>query len=307
MKISVVIPALNAQQSMELLYRTLVQQTTKPYEIIVIDSSSTDNTVRLARELGCIVRVIPQKKFDHGGTRNLGAQMASGDVVVYMTQDAIPRNEYFLERLVDSLNDPLIAASFGRQVALPDATPIERFTREFNYPPRKCIKSQESLSELGIKTFFFSDVCSAVRKADFIKVGCYPERIIMNEDMILAARLILAGYKIAYMSDAEVLHSHNYGLSQQFKRNFDIGVSHSQNKWLLEYARAEGEGYRYVKEQFYYLIRNGQWVWIPSAFVLTVAKYAGYKFGLNQDRLPLSVKKKFSMHKNYWDNAFGNC
>lgn len=299
-KISVIIPTLNAEDNLRVLINSISKQTLLPEEIIIIDSSSSDNTAQLAAYFGCKVKVIPKSQFNHGGTRNLGASLASGEIIVFLTQDAIPRNEMFLERLIAPLNNSMVAASFGRQIAREDASPIERFTREFNYPDHSIIKSKDSLSSLGIKTFFFSDVCSAIRRGDFEKIGHFPEEIIMNEDMVLAARLILKGYHIAYTADAEVTHSHNYNASQQFKRNFDIGVSHNQNRWILEYARAEGEGLRYFWNQLSYLCKNGEYKWIPYAIWMTMAKYAGYKFGLNEAILPRQVKQKFSMHRFFW-------
>lgn len=301
MEISVIIPTLNGEKFIKPLIDSLKRQTVSPKEIIIIDSSSDDSTVRIAQIKGCITKVIDRKAFDHGGTRNLGESMASGDVIVFMTQDAIPRNEKFLGNLTSPLAEPRIAASFARQVAKEDATPIEKFTREFNYPSQTIFKDKDSIQYMGIKAFFFSDVSSAVRKDAFVKVGRFPEKIIMNEDMILAARLILEGFKVAYVSEAEVIHSHNYNFAQQFKRNFDIGVSHNRNRWLLEHARAEGEGLKYVKGQFAFLMKNSSYrKWIPYAMGLTIAKYSGYKMGLWEDIIPLNIKKRFSMHRGFW-------
>lgn len=303
MKFSIIIPTLNAEKFIAELVLRLRQQTLPPAEIIVIDSSSEDRTVEIAAEMGCRTLVIERKAFDHGGTRNLGAKLSIGDVLVFMTQDALPLDDRFIEKLVEPLadpSDPMIATSFGRQLARNDAVPPEKFARLFNYPDTGVIKSREDLPRLGIKTFFFSDVCSAVRKQEFEAVGGFPEKIIMNEDMILATKLILQGYKVAYVPEAAVWHSHNYNIAQQFKRYFDIGASLSMNRWLLEHARAEGEGIKFVKEQLAWLLRHRHHRWIPHALALTLTKYAGYKLGLMQDKLPLSLKRRFSLHKYFW-------
>jgi len=281
----------------------LKQQTLPPQEIIVIDSCSADQTVEIAAKVGCKTVVIEKKAFDHGATRNLGARLSAGEVLVFMTQDALPVDDKFLENLVGPLadpSDPLIAASFGRQLARNHAVPPEKFARLFNYPDIGMVKSKEDLPRLGIKAFFFSNVCSAVRKREFETVGGFPERIVMNEDMVLAAKLILRGYKVAYVPEAAVRHSHNYSITQQFRRYFDIGASLSMNRWLLEYARAEGEGFRFVKEQLAWLLHHRHYRWIPHALALTIAKYAGYKLGLMEKRLPVSLKKRFSMHRLFW-------
>lgn len=303
MRVSVIIPTLNAEKLIAELVLRLKQQTLRPTEIIVVDSSSEDRTVEVSAEMGCRTLVIKREAFDHGDTRNLGAKLSSGDVLVFMTQDARPVEDRFLENLVRPLGDPadpLMAASFGRQLARNDAVPPEKFARFFNYPDTGLVKSKEDLPRLGIRTFFFSDVCSAVRKRGFEAVGGFPEKIVMNEDMILAAKLILQGYKVAYVPEAAVWHSHNYSIIQQFRRYFDIDASLSMNRWLLEYARAESEGFRFVKEQLAWLLRHRHYRWVPHALALTLAKYAGYKLGLMEERLPVSLKKRFSLHMHFW-------
>ena len=96
-------------------------------------------------------------------------------------------------------------ASFGRQIPRPDASPTENFTRLFNYPETPMIKGIEDLPRLGIKTFFFSNVCSAIKTKEFKELGGFPENIIMFEDLIFAAKAILKGYKIAYVPEAKVM------------------------------------------------------------------------------------------------------
>lgn len=124
-------------------------------------------------------------------------------------------------------------------------------------------KSLADVKRYGIKTFFYTNVCSAVRKETFQKVGGYPEPIVSNEDMILAERCILAGHSIIYAPKASVIHSHDYSLKQVFGRYFDIGGSLRMNRWLLSYAKAEGEGFRLIKEQFRQLRKPSMWIWIP--------------------------------------------
>lgn len=303
MQVSVVIPTLNAESLIGRLVLCLRRQTIPPEEIIVIDSSSEDQTVKLAAEMGCRTVVIERKSFDHGGTRNLGAELSKGEVLVFMTQDALPVDEKLLEHLVAPLVEPqgtLVAAAFARQVPKESATPPEKFARLFNYPEEGAIKDKSNLPRLGIKTFFFSDVCSAVRRREFEAVGGFPTRVIMNEDMILAAKLILAGYKVAYVPEAMVWHSHELTLAQQFKRYFDIGASLNMNKWLLEHAKAEGEGFRFVKKQLAWLLLQGHYRWVPHVLASTVAKYAGYRLGLMQDKLPAALKRRLSQHSYFW-------
>lgn len=301
MKVSLVIPTLNAQNCIAGLIMMLRQQTLPLEDILVVDSSSDDQTVKVAQELGCRTTVIERTMFDHGSARNMGAGFCNGQILVFMTQDAMPVNDKFVENLVRPLKKPNIAASFGRQIAKPDATPPEKFARLYNYPETGAIKGKADLPKLGLKTFFFSNVCSAVKRQEFESVGGFPERIIMNEDMLLAAKLIFQGFQVAYEPEALVWHSHDYSAFQQFKRYFDIGVFIRMNNWIVDYGKAEGEGFRFIKEQFAFLLRHGHYRWIPHSLALTMAKYAGYKLGLMEDKLPASLKRIFSLHKGFWN------
>lgn len=301
MNLSVIIPTRNAGASIEKLINSLKTQTLKPSEIIVIDSSSEDNTIGLARKVGARVLVIERSAFDHGGTRNLGAKHANGDILVFMTQDALPLNEDTLRNLIYPLKDADIGASYARQIPKADATPVEVYTRLFNYPAEWIVKEKNSINLLGIKTFFFSNVCSAVKRDAFEKVGGFPERIIMNEDMFLAAKLINNGYKIVYEPSAMVYHSHNYSPFGQFRRYFDIGVFMSRNKWIMDVATPEGEGFRYAKGLIKYLVNNRLYVWIPYAMVDMIFRLAGYRFGLRERHLPGWLKRRLSNNKHFWD------
>lgn len=300
MCVSVIIPTLNCQDSIELLLTKLWEQTKRPIEVIVIDSESNDNTVSIAEKFGAKVIKILRSDFNHGKTRNVAASCAKGDILVFLTQDALPKNKYFIENLINPLKNLKIAASYGRQVAKDNAIPTEKFSRLFNYPQEDKIKSKEDIKILGIKTFFFTNVCSAIKKDVFNEVGKFPDDTILNEDMILASKLILHGFKIAYASTAEVIHSHNYGFKKQFKRNFDIGVSLIEYKSILNYATAESEGIKFLINEIKYMIKNRRYLWIPYAIGEDASRFIGYKLGLIHKNIPLYLKKKLSMNPDYW-------
>jgi rhamnosyltransferase len=186
--------------------------------------------------------------------------------------------------LLSNLAAPLqmsdIAATYGRHIPMPGASPLEIFAREFSYPDTGSIKGIEDIKQYGIKTFRFSNVCSAIKKDLFLKAGMFPEGIRANEDMLMAAKLIINGYKVAYVPDAKVIHSHNYSLFQQLRRYYNIGSSLKNNSWILKYARAEGEGIRFIKEQLRFIFKTHRYIWIPYIFLESMTKYAGYRIGL---------------------------
>lgn len=280
MKISIIIPTLNASAHMEKLFSMLQAQDIKFLEIIIIDSSSGDNTVDIAKGFGAKTIVIPKHTFNHGKTRNMAAMEAKGDILVFMTQDALPMDYTLLSNLTAPLHLPDIAATFGRHVPRADASLLEVFARQFNYPDKESSKGISDIKKYGIKAFFFSNVCSAIKKELFLKAGMFPEGIRANEDMLMAAKLILNGYKVTYVPDAMVIHSHNYSLLQQFRRYYNIGSSLRNNSWILKYARAEGEGIRFIKGQVSFVLKRHKYFWIPYIYLESMTKYAGYRIGL---------------------------
>ena len=280
MEISIIIPTLNASGYMEELLSLLLAQDTKPLEIIIIDSLSIDNTIDIAKRFGAKTIVIPRNTFNHGKTRNLAAVEANGNILVFMTQDALPQDNTLLSKLTAPLQTSDIAATFGRHIPRHDAPPLEVFARQFSYPDTASIKGINDIKQYGIKTFRFSNVCSAIKKELFLKVGMFPEGIRANEDMLIAAKLILNGYKVAYVPQAMVIHSHNYSLFQQFRRYYNIGSSLKDNSWILKYVRAEGEGMRFIKEQVSFILKCRKYLWIPYVLLESTTKYAGYRIGL---------------------------
>lgn len=258
----------------------LLSQDMKPLEIIVIDSSSEDGTADIAKESGVNIMVIPRTTFNHGGTRNQAALTAAGDILVFMTQDAIPVNNGLLRELTAPLREHDIAATYARQIPRPDAPLLEIFTRHFNYPEKGAVKGLNDLKQIGIKTFFSSNVCSSMKKELFIKVGMFPEMVKANEDMVITAKYIINGYKVAYVPEAMVIHSHNYSLVRQYRRYFNIGSSIKGNRWILDYAHAEGEGLKFIQEQIQFVVKKHKFYLIPYIFLESLAKFLGFRMGL---------------------------
>ena len=190
---------------------------------------------------------IERKDFDHGATRDMALRESNGDFVLFLTQDAMPANEHYIENLMKPFSDEKVALVTGRQIARPDARPAERLVREFNYPEQSHIRDASDIERLGIKAFFASDVCAAYRRSAYLAVGGFEHPIDTNEDMLIAAAFLHAGYKIAYEASAEVVHSHNFTLKQQYKRNYLMGKEIQKHAALLGGAKVAGEGMALVK------------------------------------------------------------
>ena len=255
-KIDVIIPTYHPDEKLEKCLRMLKRQTVQPQRILLINTEEEffHSKVFSTLKQGEIIH-ITKPEFDHGGTRNQAAAMCDGEIMILLTQDAIPADEHLIENLIKPFEDEEVCAAYGRQMADKKDNPVEAYTRIFNYPKESRIKSKEDLPKLGIKTFFCSNVCAAYRKSEYNALGGFPLHTIFNEDMIFASHLIEAGKKIAYAADAKEVHSHNYGCLAQFHRNFDLGVSQAQHPEIFDAYPSEGEGIRMVKKSASYVCK----------------------------------------------------
>lgn len=249
------------------------------------------------------VRHLTRAEFDHGGTRDAGIRSSAADVVVCMTQDAVPADRYLIERLAESFSDPQVWAAYARQLPRPDCSEVERYTRSFNYPQQSCVKGRGDLERLGVKTFFCSNVCAAWRRRAYLELGGFERKTIFNEDMILAGRMVLAGGRIAYRADAQVIHSHNYTASEQFHRYFDLAVSQVMHPEVFAGVSSESEGMRLVKKTVGHCMRIGKPWLIPAVISQNAGKFLGYRAGRHYRRLPRSVIRMCTMNRPFWESG----
>ena len=299
-KVSLIIPTYNAEQYLPQLLKRLKTQTVS-FELIVVDSSSTDNTVNIARKYTQDIIVIPQNEFDHGGTRTKAAKTARGEILVFLTQDALPFDAYTIENITKVFDDETIAAAYGRQLSYEHTNYFGQHLRLFNYGEASYVRSIDDIPLYGLKTASLSDSFAAYRKRDLMNVDYFKTKLILGEDVYAGAKLILAGKKLAYVADAQVYHSHSYSVVEEFKRYFDIGVFHQSESWILEkFGKAEGEGLKYVKSELNFLLSNNVWYRVPEFVLRNGMKYLGYKLGQHYKRLPISLIKKLSMHSSWW-------
>ncbi len=251
---------------------------------------------------------ISKEEFDHAATRNRGMLMSEADYVMFLTDDAIPADSSLISELVKAMeaigqNGEKTAVSYGRQIPREDCRFIEKYTRQFNYPLKSKIKTQKDIDSMGIKAFFCSDVCAMYDRAIYISTGGFVDRAIFNEDMIYAYKMLKMGYCIHYCANANVIHSHNYNLKQQFSRNFDMGVSQAEHPEVFAGIKSESEGVRLVKKTAMYLLKNGHWYDVPYLVLSSGAKYLGYRAGRNYKRLSNKKIKRYTLNKTYWNNT----
>lgn len=305
--VDVVIPTYKPDKKLIQLLDMLAVQTKKPQKIILMNTEEkfferlVYGTNFNKKYKNVLVYHHSKKEFDHGNTRNRGIRHSEADMIVMMTQDAVPADEYLIEKLIAPLQKyEDVAISYARQ--LPDETSneIERFTRQFNYPPKARIKSIRDLEELGIKTFFCSNVCAAYKRKEFWELGGFCKHTIFNEDMIFASGAMKAGKKVSYTAEAKVYHTHNYTAKKQLQRNFDLGVSQADHPEVFEGIPSESEGIKLVKMTASYLWRQKKVGLILVLVVQSAFKLLGYQLGKRYKKLPKTMIKKLTMDLDYW-------
>ncbi len=282
--VSIIIPVKNGEKTIGATLSMIYSQES-PYlfEVIIIDSGSTDNTLQIVKSHPARVYTIKPAEFAHGKVRNFGAELANGKYLVYTTQDAIPFDESWLANLIRNFEEPDVAGVYGRQIPYETTNPIESFFIINHYPEMRSVKRKGSGS-LDIDTIFFSDVNSSLLKTIWGKYP-YDNEINTGEDIEWAKSVLLAGYTIIYDPTAAVYHSHDFGLEGVFKKYYECGMAFS--KYAKEEYRSTQffkEGFGYVMKEMGYLIKTGHIKWIPYAFIYDATKFLGIILGKNAFR-----------------------
>lgn len=300
-KVDVIIPTYRPGKDFGELLHRLETQERRPDKILIMNTGKQYWNQEWERCSLVEVHHLEQKDFDHGGTRKRAAKISDADIMVFMTQDALPADR----KLIASLIRPLLeneqtGAAYARQLPKADCRFLEKYTRSFNYPQESSLKTEADLERYGIKTYFCSNVCAAYDRKIYEQMGGFVDRAIFNEDMIYAGTMVKAGYAVAYAADAKVYHSHNYSAKQQFHRNFDLGVSQAEHPEIFEGVPSEGEGIRLVKKSLAYLLKTGHIWLIPQLVIHSGAKYAGYFLGKRYVKLPKKLVLACTMSPYYW-------
>lgn len=300
-QIALFIPTLNGGKVFDSLLKSIEIQNTKPNYKIIIDSGSIDSTSDLAERHGFKIIKIEREQFNHGGTRNEGIKILKDyDFIVFLTQDVILANENSLANLLTPFDDASVACVYGRQLPHINANPLAIHARNYNYPDKSLVKEKSLIPQIGFKVSHISNAFCAYRTKSLIECGMFPTNVIIAEDTYLASNLIKNDYKIVYAADSIVYHSHNYSVIEEFQRYFDTGVFHAQNSWIrTEFGQPDGEGAKYVLKELTFILKNNP-IWIFNAVLSNAMKLIGFKLGQNYQKLPKSLLRPFSMHKNYW-------
>lgn len=298
--IGIVIPTFQAQNHLVHCLTPLLNSPLKP-RVLIIDSSSKDGTVDLARAMGVEAIVIPQSEFNHGATREKGRLYLGTQIIVMMTQDAYAESPDMLGRLIIPLIEGRASIAYAKQLPHSNAGIFGTFSRQFNYPDTSHIRSLSDASLHGAYTFFCSNSCAGYVNSALDQIGGFPS-VLFGEDAIATAKLLRKGHSIAYVAEAKVYHSHDYTLKEEFCRHFDMGLSRRQYHDLFSFSghSESSRGHAYVKVLLQSLWRESPFH-IPYAILQSLAKWSGYRLGHNSLNASSNWKKYFSSQKHYWN------
>ena len=308
--VDVIIPTYKPDNSFFSLIDDLERQSLRPEKIIIMNTEEKNWDELVAKNQenplekydNIIIKHISKQEFDHGETRNQGVMLSDSDFFLMMTQDAFPKDKMLIANLAKALERD-VAAAYARQYPRSDCNLAERYSRKFNYPNEPMKKTQADVAKLGIKTYFCSNVCAMYRRDVYNVIGGFTHRTIFNEDMVYAGNACQRGYAICYVPEAGVIHSHNYSCMQQFHRNFDLGVSQADHPEIFGNIKSETEGKKMVRQTIQHFRHLGKAYLVPHYIIMCGFRFIGYKLGMNYKKLPMGLRKAFSMNREYWKES----
>ena len=235
MSVDIICPLFNAEKYLENLHHNILQQKNVNIKnIYYVLTESQDNTEEILKKNKFNYKKISKTEFSHSLVREEMAFNSNADIVVFITQDIIPKNENWLYYLTKDISEEIVAC-YSKQISKTNG--IEKYTREKNYPNESFVVSKKDLEKLGLKTFFFSDASSAIKREIFLKLNGYDQKDLpISEDMYIAYKIIMNNFKIKYCSESIIIHSHNYKLKELYKRYKLTGRFFKENSYLDKYG-----------------------------------------------------------------------
>ena len=272
-------------------------------EVMVIDSGSTDGTLEISSAYPVTLVQIPPEEFGHGRTRNLGARLARGELLLYLPQDATPLGTDWLDALLLPFSDPVVGGVYCRQVPRPDASAMEKFFLLETYPPQYDIKTIGKPEDVSLARCFFSTVGGVIR-ASLWRDHPFSEIVIISEDQAWSKEIMLAGHAIVYQPAAELLHSHQYGIAGIFRRNFDSGFSIHQIFSGRTGISLLASLSRLAREAVF-VLRTGHAADICRFPFYECARHLGFWLGTHAEMLPKSLRRACGDLDYFWDRTPG--
>jgi rhamnosyltransferase len=296
-KTSILVLTKNEARNIHACLKAVYAQKGVPrFEVIVVDSDSTDATVDIAKRFPVRLERIPAAAFHHSRTRNFAASLAEGEILVFLVADATPVSDTWLRTLIANFDDPGVGAVYGRQLPNPECSLEREDALDTIYGAERVVKDPAHRNGLGYRFYHFSDVNAAIRRTVW-QQNPFPEDLKVFEDLGIAKLILDSGWKIVYEPEASVFHSHGHTTMGLFKRYFDIGYTLR----LLKIWDAPGTRKSMLRDVGKLLKRKIKRVGdnrvgrlAGEGIAQDIAKSAGLFLGLNQSYLPLGLKRRLS-------------
>lgn len=296
-QISILLLTKNAGPDLEMVLSALYRQREVAFsEVIAIDSGSTDGTLEILRRFPLRLEQIPPEAFHHSRTRNFASGLASGKILVFLSQDAVPASDDWLSNMVDNFDDPGVGAVYGRQFPKAGSSLERQDALDTIYGTRKVIKDPAHRNGMGYRFYHFSDVNAAIRRSVWEAVR-FPEDLRVFEDLGIAKRILDHGWKIVYEPNSAVFHSHSHTSVGLFKRYFDIGYTLKRLQiWDAPGTRKSmlRDGWKLLRNKASRVGDRDSRRLASEGIQQDIAKSVGLFLGLNQNFLPLVVKRRLS-------------
>jgi len=296
-EVSILLLTKNGRPDLERVLPMVVAQAGKVSgELIAVDSGSTDGTLELLRRFPVRIAQILPSEFHHARTRNFAAMMASGRILVFLSQDAIPATDDWLQCMIANFSDPAVGAVYGRQLPKLGSSLERQHALDAVYGELRLLKDPAHRNGMGYRFYHFSDVNAAIRRNVWEQTQ-FPEDLKVFEDLGIAKRILDSGWKIVYEPGAAVMHSHEHSTVGLLKRYFDIGYTLK----LLKIWDAPGTRQSLLRDGVKMLHSKIRQTGSASparsarnALQQDFAKSLGMFLGLNQNCLPLALKRRLS-------------
>ena len=296
-KLSVLLLTKDAGCDLELVLPALFgQKGVPPFEVIAVDSGSTDGTLDILRRFPVRLENIPAETFHHARTRNFAASLACGEILIFLSQDAIPTSEMWLSTMISNFSDLGVGAVYGRQLPRPGSSLEREDTLDTLYGQDRIVKDPGHRNGLGYRFYHFSDVNAAIRRNVWEEVR-FPEELSVFEDLGIAKGILDRGWKIVYEPKSSVFHSHSHTAFGLFKRYFDIGYTLKLLQiWDVPGTRKSmlRDCWKLMKNKVRRIPDRAKGRMAGEGFGQDIAKSAGLFLGLNQSHLPLPIKRRLS-------------
>jgi rhamnosyltransferase len=265
----------------------LAQEYEGAVELVCVDSGSTDGTVELMRENGARIHEIPPEEFHHGRTRNLAASMASHEILVCLSQDAIPTDTNWLHDLVAPFADERVGGVYGKQTAPAEMGARRRQGMASEYPDERVVRAPEKIAGYTPGHFRFSNANAALRRSGWERHP-WDETVLLAEDQGMCRDLLTGGMVVIYEPAAEVIHGHERSLWGEFKYALDNGLSLTR-LGILNNPDVGGEtryGLQRMATDLASFARRGRIDCVVMSLVSFVMRYVGVQLGKREKMLP---------------------